>query len=210
MINLGIVQPDTLFLSALKRNLELIDDFDIKFQFLDGDTLLANINLIATFPDIVLIDITLPGISCINTMIMLAQSYPGTKIIAMADPKNNNKIREMMDNGADGFISRGINKQALADGIRQVFFGKIFICIDKYKQEIDRRDHLKKKSLTNKQKNFLKHCASDMPYKQIAELLHISVRTADRYRDELFHKLNVKSKVGLAMFAIRTGLAENN
>lgn len=209
MINIGIVEPDTLLLSSLKKDLTLAPEFNIAFQFLSGNALLNSLRHIRPFPDIVIINVNLPDISFIKTMIMINKSYPRTKIICLSDLVNNRKIKETIENGANGFVSKGTDKLVLIDGIRQVLLDKIFICIEKNKTEIDRRDYPKEILLTEKQKIFLKHCASDLPYKQIAEILHVSVKTADRYRDELFHKLNVKSKVGLALFAVRTGLAEN-
>jgi DNA-binding NarL/FixJ family response regulator len=61
--------------------------------------------------------------------------------------------------------------------------------------------------ITQRQQLFLCLCATDLTYKEIAGRMEISTKTADRYRDGLFHKLNVKSKVGLALFAVKNGMA---
>jgi DNA-binding CsgD family transcriptional regulator len=60
--------------------------------------------------------------------------------------------------------------------------------------------------LNEKELRFLKLAASELTYKEIAEQMHLSPRTIDGYRDELFEKLNIKSRVGLVLFAIKNGI----
>ncbi|MBD0288749.1 MAG: helix-turn-helix transcriptional regulator, partial [Flavisolibacter sp.] len=62
--------------------------------------------------------------------------------------------------------------------------------------------------LNEKEIQFLKLCCTEMTYKEIADVMHVSPRTVDDYRDKLFEKLNVKNRVGLVLFAIKNGIVK--
>jgi DNA-binding NarL/FixJ family response regulator len=120
----------------------------------------------------------------------------------------------MMRNGSKGYILKDIDplqfRRALDSLLRKGFYyselisGKLIHAVS----QLDESDEALKSivSLNAREIDFLKLVCSEMTYKEIAEKMFLSARTIDGYRDALFEKLNVKSRVGLVLFAIKNNI----
>jgi DNA-binding NarL/FixJ family response regulator len=129
-------------------------------------------------------------------------------------------ILRMIKNGARGYILKDADPRDLKVAIESVmakgFYysdlvsGKFVKSIQE--DNIDDDKNITKLILGLNERNieFLKLAATEMTYKEIADKMHVSPRTVDGYRDELFEKLGVKSRVGLVLFAIRNGIVHVN
>ena len=122
-------------------------------------------------------------------------------------------IIRMLRQGARGYIMKNIDpeelKNALDSVMKKNFYlseeisGKIISGLNK---DIDKTEEVP--VLTQREKDFLRHICSEITYKDIAAKMYVSPRTVDEYRNSLFEKLKLKSRVGLVMYAIRNGLVE--
>src|SRR5436190_1424755 len=135
-------------------------------------------------PDIVLLDINMPEMNGIETAVWMKKNLPDTKILVLSVMDTDTVIISMLKHGARGYILKdskpAVFKQAL-DNIRDSGF---------FMNEL----------VSNKMLNYV---TND---KEIAEKMKVSPRTIDGYRDHLLKKLNVQSRVGLVIFAIKYGL----
>jgi DNA-binding NarL/FixJ family response regulator len=165
-------------------------------------------------PDIVLLDINMPEMDGYETALWLKLNYPGIKILALSMYDNENSIIRMMKNGAKGYILKDIDpmefRSALDSLMRKGFYyselitGKLIHAVSKLD---DPGEPFKSPSLLNTREiEFLKLVCTEMTYKEIAEKMFLSARTIDGYRDALFEKLNVKSRVGLVLYAIKNNI----
>jgi two-component system, NarL family, invasion response regulator UvrY len=162
-------------------------------------------------PDIVLQDINTPERDGYETALWLKRNYPGIKILALSQYDNEHSIIRMMKNGSKGYILKDIDpfqfRRALDSLVRKGFYyselisGKLIHAVS----QLDESDEALRSivSLNAREIDFLKLVCSEMTYKEIAEKMFLSARTIDGYRDALFEKLNVKSRVGLVLFAIK-------
>lgn len=177
-----------------------------------SDDLIDIIEYKKFIPDVVIIDSRMQLNDGKPAISHLQKEYPEISIITLricyhekAIPKNepqvsasqlfHNEEYELISKTiSDALISHEENNSSPQPGRRKPFTIHISMSMSGI--------------LTEKQKKFLRLSASDLTYKEIAERMAITPKTVDRYRDELFRKLNIKSRVGLALFAIRIGLIE--
>ncbi len=187
--------------------------YTVLFQADNGEEFLEKLKTNPE-PDIVLLDINMPKKDGYDTALWLKRNKPGIKVLALSMYDDENAIIRMLKNGARGYILKDAEPADLKTAIESVLnkgfhysemvTGKLIHSI----HTMDETDNDIKKTLglTEKEINFLKLAATELTYKEIAEQMHLSPRTIDGYRDDLFEKLNVKSRVGLVLFAIKNGI----
>lgn len=166
-------------------------------------------------PDIVMMDINMPILDGYDTTLWLRQYYPEVKILALSMYDDEAAIIRMLKNGARGYILKDSHpselKTALSDLMIKGFYqselvtGTLMHTVSKMDQPVKSgvKELLR---LTEREIEFLKLACSELTYKEIAEKMSVSPRTVDGYRDELFEKLEIKSRVGLVIFAIKQGI----
>jgi len=162
-------------------------------------------------PDIVLMDINMPQMDGYDSSLWLKNNHPDVKVLALSMYDDESAIIRMLKNGARGYILKDTEpselKAAMESLLTKGFYysemvtGRLIHTIN----TIDRPENTTKNfmGLNNREIEFLKLAATEMTYKEIAEKMSLSPRTIDGYRDDLFEKLNIKSRVGLAIFAIK-------
>src|SRR5688572_18157816 len=169
-------------------------------------------------PDVVLLDINMPKKDGYDTAQWLKQNHPDTKILALSMYDDENSIIRMLKNGAKGYILKDTHPSELKSAIEalvtkgfyysEMVTGKLIHTIN----TIDNPGNtiLNMLNLNAREIEFLKLSATEMTYKEIADKMSLSPRTIDGYRDDLFEKLKVKSRIGLVIFAIKHGIASVN
>jgi len=165
-------------------------------------------------PELVLLDINMPDMDGYDTALWLKRNFPEVKILALSMYDTDNSIIRMLKNGAKGYVLKDIEpaelKLALDSVIQKGFYysemvtGKLIHTINSLDQpEQNVRNLL---TLNEREIEFLKLACTEYTYKEIADYMYLSPRTIDGYRDALFEKLNVKTRVGLVLYAIRNGV----
>ena len=196
-------------LAALVTNL----GYNVLFQADNGEEFLEKLKT-NTEPDVVLLDINMPKKDGYETALWIKRNKPDIKIIALSMYDDENAIIRMLKNGARGYILKDAEPADLKAAIESVLTkgfhysemvtGKLIHTIHAMDEgDSDIKNTL---GLNEKEISFLKLAATELTYKEIAEQMHLSPRTIDGYRDDLFEKLNVKSRVGLVLFAIKNGI----
>jgi DNA-binding NarL/FixJ family response regulator len=166
-------------------------------------------------PDLVLLDINMPEMDGFATAQWLKQNFPLVKIIALSMYDNENSIIRMFKAGAKGYILKDSEpselKTALDSVLKKGYYyselvtGKLIHTINKMDEDGDIRNLVQ---LNSREIEFLKYACTEMTYKEIADKMFLSPRTIDGYRDDLFEKLSLKTRVGLVMYAIKNGIVQ--
>ena len=183
----------------------------------EADNGLDFINKIAvqnTIPDVVLMDINMPQMDGHKTTQWLKEMHPTIFVLALSMYDNENSIISMLRSGAKGYIlkdSEPIELKSAIESILQKGFyysdlisGKLVHAI--HQNDSNSYESVLINSLSDRERDFLKYACTELTYKEIAEKMFVSPRTIDGYRDALFEKLAIKTRVGLAMFAIKAKL----
>lgn len=191
--------------------------YEVRFECSNGKELIGKLNK-DNLPDVVLMDINMPEMDGYDTALWLKNHYPLVHVLALSMYDDENAIIRMLKNGARGYVMKESDplelKRAIDDvmekGVHysEVVTGKLLHSV----YQMDQPDPGLKKmlDLSDREIEFLKLASSERTYKEIAEEMHLSPRTIDGYRDNLFEKLSIKSRVGLVLFAIRYGIVQVN
>ena len=166
-------------------------------------------------PEIILLDINMPGMDGYETCRWLKAHYPDIKVLALSMYDNEASILSMLKAGAKGYILKDSDpmelKTALHDLQQKGYYysdlvnGKLIHAINNLEENEDQQ---RLSHLSEREKDFLKYSCTEMTYKEIADKMFVSPRTIDGYRDALFEKLQIKTRVGLAVYAIKNGLVD--
>jgi DNA-binding NarL/FixJ family response regulator len=190
---------------------------EVMFEADNGKHLIDKLQTNA-LPEIILLDINMPEMDGYETVKWIKKNHPGVKVLALSMYDNETAIIRMLKYGAKGYILKDSDpiqlKNALEDLVKKGFYyselvsGKLISAINKMDSEGDVFET--SIHLNEREKDFLRHSCSEFTYKEIAEKMFVSPRTVDGYRDTLFEKLHVKTRVGLVIYAIKNGLVDLN
>ena len=167
-------------------------------------------------PDLVLMDINMPEMDGYETSQWLSNNHPDINVLALSMYDNESSIIRMLTCGAKGYILKDSEpaelKTAIDDILSKGYYysdlvsGKLIHAIH---SDNNPGNGINKPGLLNtRETDFLKYTCTELTYKEIADKMFVSPRTIDGYRDALFEKLNVKTRVGLAIYAIKNGLVD--
>jgi DNA-binding NarL/FixJ family response regulator len=211
-IQVAIADDHTLLRKALAKLVNSFENYAVLFEAENGKEIK---NKIAQHivPDVVLLDVNMPEMDGYETARWLYKNYPQIKVLALSMLSDEKTIIKMLRLGAKGYILKNIDpeelKNALDSIVKKNFYlseyisGKIISGLHK---DADRQEE--PVVLTEKEKDFLRLICSEITYKDIAAQMYVSPRTVDEYRNHLFEKLKVKSRIGLVLYAIRSGLVQ--
>lgn len=214
-ISIVLVDDHVLLRNGLST---LVTDlgFSVMYECDNGRQLMEKING-DNSPDIILMDINMPLMDGFETTMWLKENFPLVNVIALSMFDDENSIIRMLKNGARGYILKDINPSELKQAINAVM-SKGFYYSDLVSGSLlhsiatnqDGESLNSVLSLKDREIEFLKLACTELTYKEISDKMNLSPRTIDGYRDDLFQKLGVKSRVGLVLFAIKCRIVNFN
>jgi len=188
---------------------------DVLFEANNGEDLIQLIQE-GKRPDLVLMDINMPVKDGYETSLWLKTNYPEIKILALSMLDDENAIIRMIKNGARGYVLKESEPTELKDAINAVlqkgFYysemvtGRLVHSISGVDDESQNSQQVMQ--LTEREIEFLRLVCTEMTYKEIAAKMYLSPRTIDGYRDALFLKLDIKTRTGLVIYAIKNGIVK--
>ena len=140
---------------------------------------------------------------------VLRAKHPGVKIIILSMFEDAEKVLVMVKMGVKGYLLKDSEPHEVEDALLKVAQGELY-----YPEFVTRHlitnfnSKLENIKLNPREIEFLRLTGTELTYKEIAETMNISVRTVDSYRDQLFEKLQIKSRVGLVLYSIKNKLIE--
>ena len=166
-------------------------------------------------PDIVLMDITMPGLNGLETTRQLKKRHPKTKILILTMHDNEEYIFETLRAGASGYLVKRTAPDELISAIHAVNRGESFLSPSISKRVIEgyirvgqseQEEDEPFEKLTDREREVLQLIAEGRVNREIAELLHISIKTVETHRSHIIEKLNIRNIAELTQYAIRKGL----
>lgn len=209
IISIGIADDQQLFVRSLEALLRTFDGFRIATDALNGQDLLRKLETLDALPDIVLLDVRMPVMNGIETATKISASYPTIKLVALSQEDDDTTVINMLKAGCCAYLLKEIHPDELEKALNEIYTHGYYNADTaniNYRRLILHSQNTEKNRLTQRELHFLKLACTDLTYKQIAAEMHLSERTIDGYRESVFEKLNVQSRVGMAMEAIRKKL----
>lgn len=160
-------------------------------------------------PHIILLDINMPQMDGVVTAQWLRSNYPEINIIVLSMFEDADKVLAMVKLGVKGYLLKDAEPYEFEQALNNVSQNEVYFpqfvtrhLISNFNKPVDTV------KLNNREIEFLKLSGTELTYKEIADQMCISVRTVDGYRDQLFEKLQIKSRVGLVLYAIKNKLID--
>jgi two-component system, NarL family, invasion response regulator UvrY len=210
-IKIAMVDDHILLRDALAGVINGFDNCKVILLAANGKELLQKMQQ-DYLPGLVILDLNMPEMDGYETAKYLRLNYPGIYVLVLTMYDSEISLLRMVKAGARGFLKKDIHPGELKLAIQSVMASGYFYShnsagklVNLFKKETG-LSQPERFNLSENELTFLRLASTDMTYKEIATLMEISPRTVDNYRDSLFVKLNVKSRVGLAIFAIKSGV----
>lgn len=208
--NIAIVDDHILIAKALGGIISNFSAFAVLYECENGKELQQQLSIKKPIPDIVLLDISMPVMDGFETAAWIRDQHPEVKILALSMQDDEQSLIGMIKNGATGYLLKNAHptelEKALEGMVKNGFYypdwaaGKVFASLRSGKND----EAIV--AISDREREFLKYTVTEMTYKEISEKMFCSPRTVESYRDSLFEKLELKTRVGLAVYAIRNGL----
>lgn len=206
-----IVDDHLLIAKAITGIIDSFPRFKVLYEVEHGKSLIEKFSNPKNIPDIVLLDISMPVMDGFETAKWLTAHHPQVLVMALSMQDDDASLIKMIKAGAKGYLLKNIHPNELHNALESLVknghyytewaTGKVFLNIageqaGKQAQEV---------TFTERELEFLKHSCTEHTYKEIGDIMCCSARTVEGYRDSLFDKLGLKTRVGLVMYAIKSG-----
>jgi DNA-binding NarL/FixJ family response regulator len=171
--------------------------------------LLEALASMAAPPDIILLDVDMPYLDGPETAERLTQAYPAIQLVALSMKDDDTTIIRMIRAGCCAYLLKDIHPDELERALLEVR-ARGYYNADQYNLNYRRLTNRaqQEEALTDREQQFLSLACSDLTYKQIAAEMCLAERTIDGYRESLFRKMHVQSRVGMALEAVRMGMVK--
>jgi len=205
MINILIADDHQLLIDGIKATLAGIEDLKIVAEVYNGYQVLEKLDS-GLQVDIILMDINMPKLDGLSCTKMVHKKYPEVRIIALSQYDEKRFVKQMVKNGASGYLLKDSGKDILVKAIRTVHGGENYFCerlsLRLINQELKMEDTKSLfPKLTDREIEILRLIGRELSSQEIADKLFISFHTVESHRANLMSKAGVKNTAGLIRWA---------
>ncbi|QHV96350.1 MULTISPECIES: response regulator transcription factor [Spirosoma] len=211
--SIAIADDHRLLAEALSDLIQKYDNYEVLYVAANGRDLLNRLHQ-GPVPDIALVDLNMPEMDGFETAVQLRQHYPAIRVLALSMTDREEHIVRMIRNGARGYLLKGCRPAELRQALDEVM-AKGFYYSDFLTSQLIRSLNTPESgssssyfNLNGREYDFLKLACSELTYNEIADRMCVSPRTVDGYREAVFQKMGVRTRVGMVIEAVRNGLIE--
>lgn len=209
MISIVLVDDHVMLRNGLADVLKS-KGYNILYQASNGKEFMDNL-LPTHLPDIVLMDINMPIMDGFETTKWLTNNYPTIKVITLSMYDTEDNIIKMISNGARGYVLKYADTDELINAINTIAQSGFYYSDTVNYKLVNSIFNTKNKEensvvITDKEKTFLQLCCTEKTYKEIAADMFLSPKTIENYREQLCEKLDIHTRVGLVLYAIKNNI----
>ena len=214
MIKLCITDDHHLILEGLRMVLHQQQDVHVVHTCMSGEELLALLES-GTHPDIILLDINMPGMNGIEVCGKVKKAYPDIRVIGLSMNAENHLVKLMMKNGADGYLHKNSGTDEIIQAIHDVMQGRIYVSEEISANLLNAKNHSSAGNnspfprLSAREKEILRLIIDEKTTQEIAQQLFISFGTVETHRRNIIIKLGVKNTAGLVRTALEYKLTQD-
>lgn len=213
-IKLMLVDDHSIVRNGIRSLLEQVEDFEIIDEATDGEEALEKLK--NHQPDIIMMDISLPGMSGIQTTQVVSRLYKNVRTLMLSMHNNEDYIMRSVEAGAYGYILKDSSSDEMIKALQTIHSGEKYfsspvanIILNGYMSQLkktDKNSRLRRSKLSKKEKEILQFLVDGMSSREIAEKLQLSVRTVDNHRANMMRRLQVKNAAELVKMAVEEKL----
>jgi DNA-binding NarL/FixJ family response regulator len=206
-----VVDDHTLFRAGVRRLLEIEEDFSVVAEASDAAEALEKVERLR--PDVVLMDIGMPGMSSFEAAQVMKQRWSATRLIFLTMYEDQEYLSRCLDAGADGYLLKDVPAQQLSQAVRDVQCGRKYFKHEPIlRLEQGRSGHgggMKHSlALTPRERQIMKLIAEGLSVRQAAGRLGLSVKTVEAHKFNLMRKLGLHNRAQLVTYAIQKNIVK--
>jgi DNA-binding NarL/FixJ family response regulator len=213
-ISLLLVDDHALMRQTLQERLEREPDMVVVGAVENADRAVAEAVRLA--PDVILMDIDMPGLGCFEAAGTIRARCAHTRIIFLSAFSHDAYVEQALGAKAAGYLTKAETPEAVVRAIRTVASGRSYfspqveerIVVDTQGARLGGMRRSRAATLTPRELEVLRYIARGLSQKEIAKLMNVGQRTAEKHTENLMRKLGIHDRVELSRFAIREGIAE--
>ncbi len=209
--NIVLVDDHILVAKAISGVIADFQQYNVLYEVENGRALIEKFKFPRNIPDIVLLDISMPVMDGFETAKWLNEHHPGVLVLVLSMQDDEYALIRMLRAGARGYLLKNIHPGELEVALNMLVTKGYY-----YTEWVTNKVHVTfsgepytlvvpNTHFTERELEFIKYCCTELTYHEIADKMGCSPRTVDGYRDALFRKLEIKTRVGLVLYAIRHG-----
>lgn len=210
-IRIWILEDHDVFAKHLQRLIDSEDDLDCEVRFGAAPELFDRLENCQAPPDVLLLDLGLPGMNGLEVLAKMSVSVPGVRILVISSSDEREKVYHAICNGASGYLLKTADPDEILAGIREVHRGAAPLSSHVASMILKGFSRLgplgpKTEPLTSREEEVLRHLVRGLIKKEIADELNISQHTVDMHLRSVYRKLHVRSQTEAVSTALRQGL----
>jgi len=211
-IKVALADDHILLRSALAALIDSFGDCKVIHQSSNGKELIDWFEN-GLVPDVAILDLNMPDMDGYETARLIQKNFPAVNVLMLTMYDSELSLIRLLQAGVRGFLKKDIHPSELKFAIHSVMNAGYYYSnhtagklANLFRSSEEKKNFLQNLMLTDQELQFLKLACSDLTYKEVAQKMNLNPRSVDNLRDQLFTKLDVKSRVGLAMVAIKNGV----
>jgi len=214
VIKVAIADDHKIFRKGVILSLRPFTNIKFVWEADNGDQLLEGVA--STEPDVVLMDLRMPGKDGIEATKILSKQYPNIHVIVLSMYEDDRFVSHMMENGASGYLLKNAEPQEIRRAIMDVH-EKGYYLNNFVNRILLKKSHAKQKAipslnseitLTDRERDVLKFICMEFTAQEIAQKMEISPRTVEAIKDRLMERFGSKNTAGLVFFAVKNNLVD--
>lgn len=205
-INIAIADDHSIIRKGITEVLRPCG-IEVQIEACNGAELISEFKSCKLPPPICVLDISMPELNGYQALRQIKARWRQTKVLMFSMFDKDFSLIELLNSGADGYLCKNCDITELSKAVLTMAEQGKYYSDHEVKMTFAKSyNDLKKFFLNEREIEFMKFCCSDLTYKEIADKMNLSPRTIDDYRNGLFVKFNLKSRVGIALLAINAGI----
>lgn len=204
MIRVVVVDDHPMVAEGIEAILEGYDDITVVATLSDGASVIDQLDTLT--PDVILMDLNMPGLSGLSATEMILELRPHTRILIMSMHDTPEYVSTALSHGARGYVLKDVPTEEIKQAIDTVMTGKRYLCTGA--EGALSEPETTRTQLTNREQTVLLQLAQGKSNKDVALSLDISVRTVETHRKNLKRKLGISTTAGLTRYALEHGVLQ--
>lgn len=200
-----IVDDHPMVAEGIQSILESYDDVEVIATLSDGQQVIDQVEILD--PDVILLDLNMPGIGGLSTTEIILERRPETRILILSMHDSPEYIASALSHGALGYVLKDVPTDEIKRAVDAVMAGARYLCTGA-KGRLSNKTSETREQLTNREQTILLQLARGLSNKEVAQELDISVRTVETHRKNIKRKLGISSTAGLTRYALEHGVLQ--
>ena len=204
-IRVVVVDDHPMVAEGIEAILESYADIQVVATLSDGQQVVDQ--LLALQPDVILMDLNMPGVNGLSATEMVLEKRPQTRVLVLSMHDSPEYISTALNHGAMGYVLKDVPTDEIKLAIDTIMANQRYLCTGA-KGSLEPPEHVEREQLTNREQTILLQLAQGKSNKEVALALDISVRTVETHRKNIKRKLGISSTAGLTRYAMEHGVLQ--